>query len=41
METENLDLKSKEELIQLIQHMGSIIRLLDNDNEFLEYWTND
>ncbi len=28
-------------LIELIKTMGGIIRELDSDNEFSEYWLND
>jgi len=32
---------SKEELAQAILCMGRIIRHLDDDNKYLDYWTQD
>lgn len=33
--------KSKDELIELIRTMGFAIRHLDEDNQYLDYWSND
>jgi hypothetical protein len=41
MNKEDLTKLSNNELANAILNMGHIIRYLDDDNEYLEYWTQD